>query len=118
MSDAYQRICLLHYHEIGLKGHNRASFELRLLHNAEALLKDFPLVAIHRVSGRLVCFFKEKTNREVVLRASELLKTVPGVARVSSGFKCPRILDVMGRVASTALALSLIHISEPTRQVR
>ena len=60
MSDAYQRICLLHYHEIGLKGHNRASFELRLLHNAEALLKDFPLVAIHRVSGRLVCFFKEK----------------------------------------------------------
>lgn len=103
MSDAYQRICLLHYHEIGLKGHNRASFELRLLHNAEALLKDFPLVAIHRVSGRLVCFFKEKTDRDTVLRAAELLKIIPGVARVSSGFKCPRILDVMGNVACCAL---------------
>ena len=29
----YQRICLVHYHEIGLKGHNRSKFEMRLLKN-------------------------------------------------------------------------------------
>ena len=25
----FQRICLVHYHEIGLKGHNRSTFEMR-----------------------------------------------------------------------------------------
>ena len=35
----FQRICLVHYHEIGLKGHNRSTFEMRLLKNLEALLK-------------------------------------------------------------------------------
>ena len=34
----FQRICLVHYHEIGLKGHNRSTFEMRLLKNLEALL--------------------------------------------------------------------------------
>ena len=62
MSD-YQRICLVHYHEIGLKGHNRKAFEERLLKNLEALLSPFPVVTIHRISGRLCVFFKEDRPR-------------------------------------------------------
>ena len=48
----YQRVVLVHYHEIGLKGKNRGSFEQRLLANLRFLLGDFPVVDIHRISGR------------------------------------------------------------------
>ena len=100
----YQRICLVHYHEIGLKGHNRSSFEMRLLKNLEALLTSFPLVTIHRISGRLCVFFREGTTWDTVVEASEVIGKVPGVARVSCGFKCERELEEMGDAAVHALS--------------
>ena len=51
-----QRISLVHYHEIGLKGHNRSTFEMRLLKNLEAMLSEFDEVTIHRISSRLCEF--------------------------------------------------------------
>lgn len=103
MSD-YQRICLVHYHEIGLKGHNRKAFEERLLKNLEALLSPFPVVTIHRISGRLCVFFKEGTSSEVALEAAAVIARVPGVARVSSGFKCERDIDQMTEAGIAAMA--------------
>ena len=103
MSD-YQRICLVHYHEIGLKGHNRKAFEERLLKNLEALLSPFPVVTIHRISGRLSVFFKEGTSSEVALEAAAVIARVPGVARVSSGFKCERDIDQMTEAGIAAMA--------------
>ena len=100
---AYQRIILVHYHEIGLKGHNRASFEVRLLKNIEALLKSYPLVTIHRISGRLCVFLKEGTSLDVALACVDLIAKVPGVARVSCGFKCERDLLVMSEVCIQAM---------------
>ena len=99
----FQRICLVHYHEIGLKGHNRASFEIRLQKNLEALLCAFPIVKIQRISGRLCIFFKEGTTIDSALQCANLAKRVPGVARVSCGFKCERDLDTMGTAAVAAL---------------
>ena len=63
----FQRICLMHYHEIGLKGHNRSTFEKRLLKNVEALLVGYPVVTIHRISGRLCIFLKEGCPRSTAL---------------------------------------------------
>lgn len=103
MSD-YQRICLVHYHEIGLKGHNRKAFEERLLKNLEALLSPFPVVTIHRISGRLCVFFKEGTSSEIALEAAAVIARVPGVARVSSGFKCERDIDQMTEAGIAAMA--------------
>ncbi len=103
MSD-FQRICLVHYHEIGLKGHNRAVFEMRLLKNLEAILADFPLVTIHRISGRLCVFMKEGTSYELANACADAIVNVPGVARVSCGFKCERDMDVMGKAAVGALS--------------
>ncbi len=100
----FQRIILVHYHEIGLKGHNRASFETRLLKNLEALLAPFPVVTIHRISGRLCVFLREGTDWDTAVAASEVAGRVPGVARVSSGFKCERDLDEMARAAVLALS--------------
>lgn len=101
---SFQRICLVHYHEIGLKGHNRSTFEMRLLKNLEALLADFPVVTIHRISGRLCVFLKEGTDWACELACAELIRTVPGVARVSSGYKCERDLAQMEQAAREALS--------------
>lgn len=99
----YQRICLVHYHEIGLKGHNRASFEMRLLRNLEAHLKDFPIVTIVRISGRLCVFIKEGTSYDVACQIADVIARVPGVARVSCGHKCERDLDEMREAAVAAM---------------
>lgn len=101
--DEYQRIILVHYHEIGLKGHNRASFEMRLLKNLEALLFSFPLVTIHRISGRLCVFLKEGTAHDTAVACVDAIVGVPGVARVSCGFKCERDLDQMADAARLAM---------------
>lgn len=106
MKELHQRICLIHYHEIGLKGRNRAKFETRLLKNLEALLAEYPVVTIHRISGRLCVFLKERTERDVALEVADKSARVPGVARVSCGFKCPRDIETMGQVAVNALAES------------
>lgn len=101
---AFQRICLVHYHEIGLKGHNRKAFEQRLLKNLEALLHPFPIVTIHRISGRLCVFIKEGTSSEVAFEAAHVISTVPGVARVSCGFKCERDIEEMTQAGIIAMS--------------
>ena len=100
---AFQRICLVHYHEIGLKGRNRSTFEMRLLKNIQALLKDFPIVTIHRIAGRLCVFIREGTSYETAVRIADKLRFAPGVARVSTGYKCERDLEQMGEAAIAAL---------------
>lgn len=99
----FQRICLIHYHEIGLKGHNRGVFEKRLQRNLEALLVDYPVVTIHRIAGRLLVFLKEGTSHDLACSCADAMLGVPGVARVSCGFKCERDMGQMGDAAKRAL---------------
>lgn len=100
----FQRICLVHYHEIGLKGKNRSVFEMRLLRNLEAILADFPIVTIHRIAGRLCVFLREGTSYELANNCADAIIGVPGVARVSCGFKCERDMGKMGEAAVYALS--------------
>lgn len=99
----FQRICLVHYHEIGLKGHNRSSFEQRLLKNIEFLLRDFPLVCIHRISGRLCVFIKEGSSYEIACAITDRLVGIPGVARVSCGYKVGRDIELINKAAELAI---------------
>lgn len=101
---AFQRICLVHYHEIGLKGKNRSVFEMRLLRNLEAILTDYPIVTIHRIAGRLCVFLKEGTPYDIANACADAIIGVPGVARVSCGYKCERDMDQMGEAAVLALS--------------
>ena len=103
MGEQHQRICLVHYHEIGLKGRNRSNFEKRLVKNVEALLSRYPVVTVHRISGRLCVFLREGTDFETAIEVAHAIRDVPGVARVSCGFKCERDIDVIGTVAVNAL---------------
>lgn len=101
--DDFQRVILVHYHEIGLKGHNRSRFEKRLASNLEALLTAYPIVTIHRISGRLIVFLKERCPKETAFQCASFIARIPGVARVSCGFKCERDMATMGKVARAAL---------------
>ncbi len=99
----FQRICLVHYHEIGLKGHNRSSFEMRLLKNVEAMLAGYPVVTVRRISGRICVFIKEGTEYGIACELADKLTRVPGTARVSCGYKVERDIDEIGRAAACAM---------------
>ena len=96
----FERICLVHYHEVGLKGRNRASFEHRLLSNMEAALVAFELKEVCRISGHLLVVFENADDLEP---AAEILLQVPGVARVSRGWRCAREPEEYNRCAELAM---------------
>ena len=81
------RVCLVHYHEIGLKGKNRAHFERILMDNLKAALAAFSVATIVRISGHILVTFSVAGEAE---RAFELIARVPGVARVSLAFHTNR----------------------------
>ena len=74
------RVCLVHYHEIGLKGKNRARFERILMDDLKAALAAFSVASICRISGHILVTFSVEGEAE---RAFPLIGRVPGVARVS-----------------------------------
>lgn len=93
----------MHYHEIGLKGRNRADFEKRLVRNIEALLSQTKLARVKRISGRLLVFLDQNTTYEEACEIEEALCGIPGVARVSCGYRCERDIDQMNAAAVSAL---------------
>ena len=97
------RVCLVHYHEIGLKGHNRSFFEKRLVSNLKALLNDCPIQSITRISGRLCVLVNEDASYEQACQIQDRIAGVPGVARISCGYKCSQDLEEMYEVAIKAL---------------
>lgn len=96
----FERICLVHYHEVGLKGRNRASFEHRLLSNMEAALVAFDTKEFLRISGHLLVVFEDERDLDA---ASDLLLQLPGVARVSRGWRCERDPEEYNRCAELAM---------------
>ena len=80
-----ERLCLVHYHEIGLKGKNRSTFENQLVSNLHRALRDYDVTNIARISGYLVV---ETADRRASEELAAAIRRVPGVARVSLAYKC------------------------------
>lgn len=100
----FQRITLVHYHELGLKGHNRASFEKRLMQNLRVLLADDEHVReVNRIAGRILVTYDPKATADAYCAAANLIARVPGVARVSCGFAAERNMDDICEAATLAL---------------
>lgn len=95
------RVCLVHYHEIGLKGKNRAHFERVLMDNLKAALAAFSVATVTRISGHILVTFSAKGEAE---RALELIAKVPGVARASLAFHTNRESEEYCQAAIDALA--------------
>ncbi|MBQ3266838.1 MAG: tRNA 4-thiouridine(8) synthase ThiI, partial [Atopobiaceae bacterium] len=83
-----QRVILVHYHEIGLKGKNRSTFENRLVANLDRTLRGLPVARIGRISGHVLVTLLDDSAIEP---AAALIAQVPGVARVSLAYRCNRV---------------------------
>ena len=81
-------VCLVHYHEIGLKGNNRSVFEHKLVDNLRACLAGLPVESVERISGHALVRLSKSAQPDSVERAFELCRAVPGVARVSLARCC------------------------------
>lgn len=80
------RVCIVHYHEIGLKGKNRSTFERQLITNLKRALKGRS-ARVERLSGYVRVSFPDGEVPEGVV---DLVSRVPGVARVSLAYRCAR----------------------------
>lgn len=95
-----QRVCLVHYHEIGLKGKNRATFENRLLANLDHALRHLPVRRVKRISGHLLV---EAENGFADASMAEAISRVPGVARVSLAYRTAQVEEDYCKAAVKAL---------------
>lgn len=98
---AYERICLVHYHEIGLKGKNRSTFENQLVTNLRRTLRDLPVKRVCRISGHLLVDLEPGADASEI---SAIVRQVPGVARASIAYRCPREPEVFCEAAVCALS--------------
>lgn len=96
------RVCLVHYHEIGLKGHNRKKFEQQLIANIEAILEGTAM-KIRRIAGRICLFLPDDCSFEDACEIADRIAGVPGIARVSTGYRCAQDLEEMYETARMAL---------------
>ena len=80
-----ERLCLVHYHEIGLKGKNRSTFENQLVTNLHRALRGRGVASISRISGHIAVETEDRRASEELAAA---IRRVPGVARVSLAYKC------------------------------
>lgn len=94
------RVCLVHYHEVGLKGKNRSHFEHILMDSIKAALAAFSVSCVTRISGHILVTFSVAGEAE---RAFSTLLRIPGVARVSLAFHTNRDPGEYCRDAVTAL---------------
>ncbi len=94
------RVCLVHYHEVGLKGKNRAHFEHILIVTIKAACAAFSVATCARISGHILVTFSEPGDAE---RAFPIIRRVPGVARVSLAFHTNRDPKEYCRAAIRAL---------------
>ncbi len=79
-----ERLCLVHYHEIGLKGKNRSTFENQLVTNLNRALRGHGVSRIARISGYIVV---ETEDRSATPELARIIAKVPGVARVSLAYR-------------------------------
>ena len=80
-----ERVCLVHYHEIGLKGKNRSTFENQLVRNIERATSGFGVSRVTRLSGYVLV---EVAGGQAPLELAQVISRIPGVARVSHAFRC------------------------------
>lgn len=120
------RVCLVHYHEIGLKGKNRARFENQLIVNLRHALTGYPVQDIKRISGHLRIRISDETADDKTLEAlAQTVAQIPGVARASLAFRtaqdetefCHAAVDALAQ-AATARSAGMIPAGFETFKVQ
>lgn len=97
----FERAVLVHYHEIGLKGRNRAAFENRLRLNLAAALEGLASSEVRRISSRLLVPVLDPAERETILG---IVARSPGVVYAGDAYVASREADDLKRAALVAVA--------------
>jgi tRNA uracil 4-sulfurtransferase len=96
----FERAALIHYHEIGLKGRNRAVFERRLRDNLQFAVDDLTTQPVERFSSRLLIRVHDHPLLdEVCARAA----ATPGVSYAAAAYITSRETDDMNAAALLAV---------------
>ena len=95
------RVLILHYHEIWLKGKNKRYFLSRLTGAVKRVLADLPAAPPRFVSERLVIEPQEESALPAIL---ERLSRVFGIAYVAVARRTANQLDAMGAAACEVMA--------------
>ena len=98
MPDA-EKLILIHYHEVGLKGRNRGRFENQLITNIKRTLTGVETGPVRRISGRL---YLELTPESPIGVIRERLGWVFGVANYSEALKVPNDMEALRQAAWAA----------------
>ncbi len=96
----FERVALVRYHEIGLKGRNRAQFERRLRENLGAALAGLPVKRVERIASRVAVHV---TEPESALDVARRIAAIPGVQSVSPAFRAPRDPQAIEQAALEAI---------------
>ncbi len=96
----FERVVLVHYHEIGLKGHNRGSFESRLRRNLDSAVEGLAPAPAYRISSRLVVPASDGAARPEIARR---VSRIPGVSYLGEAFVTARNPREVERAALLAL---------------
>ena len=95
------RVLILHYHEIWLKGKNKRYFLSRLTGAVKRALADLPAAPPRFISERLVVEPREDSVLPIML---ERLSRVFGIAYVAVAYRAANNLEAMGAVAREVMA--------------
>jgi tRNA uracil 4-sulfurtransferase len=90
------RVLILHYHEIWLKGGNKNYFLSRLIGAVKRAIEDLPTESLRFVSDRLVL---EPRDEAALPAMIERLRRVFGLAYIAVARAVPADLEAIGRVA-------------------
>ena len=93
-------VVVAHYHEVGLKGHNRSFFERRLVDNLRHALRDTGYDHVHAIPGRILVELRPDAALETIL---ERLTKVFGLVSYSPAHTAPAEMDAL---VAAALALA------------
>lgn len=94
------RAVVAHYHEVGLKGRNRSSFEEALARNASGVLTDLGDIRFKRLPGRLVAELPDGVDEALV---AERLQKVFGIQYFAIADSLAADPDQIGPAALAAL---------------
>jgi thiamine biosynthesis protein ThiI len=95
------RVFILHYHEIWLKGGNKNYFLSRLIAAVKRTLADLPIAGPEFTSERLLV---KPRSEEAVPKIIERLRRIFGLAYVAVAREVPSDLDALGTAAREMMA--------------
>ncbi len=93
-----ERVFLIRYGELGLKGSNRMEFERALMRHVSWVLRDMPLARVTRTHGRL--FIKGTFDETAAL---ERMAKVPGVVAINPARRISADINLMKDAALEAV---------------